>query len=275
MVGAHHGQMTPRFPQARRVWRVTQILWAALSMAAWHGVLAQSPAKPEAASTNAWPPEIVLIQPIEFQVAAGSGQTGTVQAPQGTVMKLIGVHGDSADIAYRNLVTRVPAAATDLAARMETQKQGAEKKPPATRESPDTKTFFESSMSPEVFKAAGLDKLSRAELEVLDRWFLAVSSELLATGRAGAAPPSEKGAVPGRKTDAAPERVLLVKDFNGNKVLIQRSNGEKWLLRAKTWCRWSWKYEGRYVSLLFGPISSQLINDEGDTLGFWVDKKID
>jgi len=252
------------------------MLMAALSVVAWHEAFAESPLKPEVAATNPWPPEIALIQPVEFPAVAGDGQAGTVQAPQGTVMKLIGVHGDSVDVAYRNLTARLPAAATDFATRMEAQRRAAASEPQAGRDSSGAKTFIEASMNAETFKASGLGKLSRAELEALDRWFLTMSSVLLTTSRPGAA--SQQGketvTVPSKKYGPL-ERVLLLKDFNGDRVLIQRSDGEKWLLRAKTWCRWSWRYEGRYVSLVFGPTSSQLINDAGETFNFWIDKKIE
>ena len=265
------------------------MLLAALSFVAWQGVFAESPLKPEGVATNSWPSEIALIQPVEFPTATGSGQTGTVMVPQGAVMKLIGVHGDSVDVAYRNLTARLPAAATDLGARMETQKwaaasepravppiETAEEKPQAGRYLSGAKTFIEASMNAETFKASGLDKLSRAELEALDRWFLTMSSVLLTTSRPGAASQQGKETVTVPSKQYGPlERVLLLKDFNGDRILIQRADGEKWLLRAKTWCRWSWRYEGRYVSLLFGPTSSQLINDAGETFNFWIDKKID
>ena len=287
---AHHWQMTWRVPLATHSVIAGWVLLAALSMAAWHEAFAESPPGPEGTATNHWPSEIVLTQPVEFPTAAGGGRTGAVQALPGGEMNLTGVHGNNVEAAIRNLAAQFPTAATNLAARMEAQRRAmtgesrntpstatAEGKPQANRNLPGGKTFIEASMNPETFKASGLDKLSRAEIEVLDRWFLTVSTELLLTSRAKTTSQQEKetAAVSGRKNNAALERVLLVKDFNGDKVLIQRSNGERWLLRAKTWCRWSWRYEGRYVSLLFGSITSQLINDEGDSFNFWVDNKVD
>ena len=281
--------MTRRVLQAAQIIIAVRVLLAALSMAAWHGAFAESP-RPEGTATNHWPSEIVLTQPVEFSTVAGSSRTGAVQALPGGEMKPAGVQGDNVEAAFRNFAARFPTAATNFAARMEAQRRAmtgesrnapstaaAEGKPQANRNLPGGKTFLEASMNPETFKASGLDKLSRAELEVLDRWFLTVSTELLMKSRATTTsqPDKETAAVSGRKSNAALERVLLVKDFNGDKVLIQRSNGERWLLRAKTWCRWSWRYEGRYVSLLFGSITSQLINDEGDSLNFWVDNKVD
>lgn len=126
-------------------------------------------------------------------------------------------------------------------------------------------------MSGGTFKAAGLDKLSPAELQVLDGWFLDI---VLTSKQSGftQTPNDLALAGPGRKSSV--ERALLVKNFNGEKVLIQRTNGEKWMLRARTWCRWSWRYEGRNVCLIFSPTTSQLINDYGEAYDFLTDKQV-
>jgi hypothetical protein len=70
------------------------------------------------------------------------------------------------------------------------------------------------------------------------------------------------------------EEATLVKDFDGDKVIIERVNGEKWILEAKTWCSWSWRYEGSKVLLKFGYVTSILINDDGDTCEFWTGEEI-
>jgi len=70
------------------------------------------------------------------------------------------------------------------------------------------------------------------------------------------------------------EEATIIKDFDGDKVIIERSNGERWLLEAKTWCSWSWRYEGKKVLLKFGYVTSKLINDEGDTCEFWTEDEI-
>ena len=265
--GAHHWQMTRRTLLAKQLVVAGRMLWMALWMIAWHEATAESLPKPTGTNTNQVPSEVVLIQPIEFSAAPAKGQTNAAQAQQNETLK---TDSGKVETALRNLAARLPAV-TNLAARMEAQRQT------TSGDLPNGKTFVEASMSPEIFKASGLDKLSRNEIEVLDRWLLTMSSELIAAGRAATPSSQDKGTMtaPGKKNDAALERVLLVKDFNGDRVLIQRSNGERWMLRAKTWCRWSWRYEGRYVSLLFGPISSQLINEEGESLNFWIDRKID
>lgn len=71
------------------------------------------------------------------------------------------------------------------------------------------------------------------------------------------------------------EEAFVVKDFNGRKVLVQRASGEKWILEAKTWCIWSWRYEGRKVLLKFGYVSSKLINEDGDVCEFWTRESLD
>lgn len=270
--------MTRRFPRARQVKIAGRMLLAALSMIVLHEAFAESPPKPAGATTNSLPPEIVLIQPVEFSAGTGASRTGAVQALQDATTRTNNPHGDAVEAAFRNLAARFPSIVTNLTARIEAQKRtvtGETRSVPSA--AAEGKTFIEASMNPETFKEAGLDKLSRAELEILDRWLLNMSSELLATSRTATDSPQDKRTTtfPGKKHEAPLERVLLVKDFNGDRVLIQRSNGERWMLRAKTWCRWSRRYEGRYVSLLFGPITSELINEEGESLNFWIDRKID
>ena len=70
------------------------------------------------------------------------------------------------------------------------------------------------------------------------------------------------------------EEATIIKDFDGDKVIIERTNGEKWILKAKTWCSWSWRYERRKVLLKFGYTSSKLINSEGNVCEFWTDEQI-
>lgn len=70
------------------------------------------------------------------------------------------------------------------------------------------------------------------------------------------------------------EEATIIKDFDGDKVIIERTNGEKWILEAKTWCSWSWRYEGKKVLLKFGYVTSMLINDEGDSCEFWTGDEI-
>lgn len=71
------------------------------------------------------------------------------------------------------------------------------------------------------------------------------------------------------------EKVWLIKDINsGDNVIIKRRNGEQWLLEAKTWCSWCWRYEDRQVYLKFGYVTSKLINDDGDVTEFWTEEEL-
>lgn len=71
------------------------------------------------------------------------------------------------------------------------------------------------------------------------------------------------------------EKAWLIKDINsGDSVIIERSNGEQWLLEAKTWCSWCWRYEGRQILLKFGYTTSKLINDDGDVSEFWTEEEL-
>lgn len=71
------------------------------------------------------------------------------------------------------------------------------------------------------------------------------------------------------------EKAWLIKDINsGDNVIIERRNGEQWLLEAKTWCSWCWRYEGRQVYLKFGYATSKLINDDGDVSEFWTEDEL-
>ncbi len=76
-------------------------------------------------------------------------------------------------------------------------------------------------------------------------------------------------------TQSGIEQAWLIKDINdGEYIIIQRMNGEKWLLEAKTWCNWCWLKEGQMVYLKFGYVESLLINDDGETAEFWTEKEI-
>jgi hypothetical protein len=254
------------------------------------------------------PPYVTLNRSVEMPAMSENGQMRMAKLAEGTMVQLIQVDGDRVEVVHQGLTIRLPAAITDLPKRAQAPKpetasasrpvqpdapavppavlppaqpsapppaqpttKAAEPTTPPGQPPPDTKTFIESTMSGETFKAAGLDKLSSAELQVLDGWFLDI---VLTSKRSGFTQTSNDLALagPGRKSSV--ERALLVKNFNGEKVLIQRTNGEKWMLRAKTWCRWSWRYEGRNVCLIFSPTTSQLINDYGEAYDFLTDKQV-
>lgn len=71
------------------------------------------------------------------------------------------------------------------------------------------------------------------------------------------------------------EKAWLIKDINsGDSVIIERRNGEQWLLEAKIWCSWCWRYEGRQILLKFGYTTSKLINDDGDVSEFWTEDEL-
>jgi len=269
-----------------QIMRAERILITTLLVAAWQGVFAEGVAKVADAAKSEWPPYVTVTRSVELPAMTESGQMRTARVPEGTMVRLVKVDGDRMEVLHQGLSLRVPVSATDISARMAAQKQAPPTQQPsmprvaaATQASPpsqpslDAKTFIESSMSAQAFKAAGLEKLSPAELQVLDNWFL----DIVLTSKRTGAPQQQDDpllAMPGKKVGSI-ERALLVKNFNGEKVLIQRTNGEKWMLKAKTWCRWSWRYEGRYVCLVFGPGTSQLINDYGETYDFWTDKQVE
>jgi len=73
------------------------------------------------------------------------------------------------------------------------------------------------------------------------------------------------------------EPAILVKDINnGDKIIILRlNNKDAWLLEAKTWCRWSWKYEDKKIWIKFGYIKTTVINEDGDVCEFWTEKEIE
>lgn len=71
------------------------------------------------------------------------------------------------------------------------------------------------------------------------------------------------------------EHAIILKDLGNGKLVIERANGEQWLLDAKkSWCPWSWRYEGKKVSLHFGPWSSRLTSEEGEVCEFWTEEQI-
>lgn len=70
------------------------------------------------------------------------------------------------------------------------------------------------------------------------------------------------------------EDAFILKGFDGERVLIERANGEQWMLESYSWCSWSWLYEGQFVLLKFGYTSSKLINSDGDLCEFWTEEQV-
>ena len=140
-------------------------------------------------------------------------------------------------------------------------------------ENKEEKTLIEQSMDKETFKSCGLEKLSKGEIQNLDKWLKITLEAVYQKGmsEAMAKAPSK----PQLKISGNIEQAIIIKDFDGDKVIVERANGEKWILEAKTWCSWSWRYESRKVLLKFGYVSSKLINDDGDVCEFWTEEELE
>lgn len=137
----------------------------------------------------------------------------------------------------------------------------------------ESKTLIEELMDTQTFKSCGLQKLTKEELQNLSEWLKDALNIAYQKGKSEAK--AVISAHPRLKTIGDLEEAIIIKDFDGDKVIIERANGEKWILEAKTWCSWSWRYEGRKVLLKFGYVSSKLINDEGNVCEFWTEEEID
>jgi hypothetical protein len=78
------------------------------------------------------------------------------------------------------------------------------------------------------------------------------------------------------ENEPALEEVLLVEDLHTGELIIERSNGEKWLLDAKkAWCPWGYEFEGKRVRLRFNDVTSILVNDRDEEYEFWTEKQIE
>ena len=72
------------------------------------------------------------------------------------------------------------------------------------------------------------------------------------------------------------EEAILVEDLHTGELIVERANGERWLLDAKRgWCPWGYEFEGRRVGLRFGAVTSILVNDRGEQYEFWTDRQLD
>jgi hypothetical protein len=78
------------------------------------------------------------------------------------------------------------------------------------------------------------------------------------------------------ENEPALEDALLVEDLHTGEFVVERANGEKWLLDAKKGgCPWGYEFEGKRVFLKFGDVTSILVNDRGEQYEFWTEKKIE
>jgi hypothetical protein len=72
------------------------------------------------------------------------------------------------------------------------------------------------------------------------------------------------------------EEALLVEDLHTGELLVERANGERWILDAKKgWCPWGYEFEGKRVKLRFGDVTSFLVNDRGEQYEFWTEKPLE
>jgi len=70
------------------------------------------------------------------------------------------------------------------------------------------------------------------------------------------------------------ESATLLHDEYGSALIIERGNGEKWVVAAKTFCSWTMQYVGREVWLAWGPVQCSVKNDLGDVCEFWVKERV-
>lgn len=62
------------------------------------------------------------------------------------------------------------------------------------------------------------------------------------------------------------EKAIIVEEMVDGRVVIQRLEGDQWVLDPKVgWCKWAWHYEGREVDLEFGNRESTITNDRGES----------
>ncbi|MFA5189906.1 MAG: hypothetical protein WC740_04220, partial [Verrucomicrobiia bacterium] len=159
-----------------------------LLVAAWQGAFAEEVLKTASATQSQGPPFVTMIRSVELPAMAGNGQLRMAKVPKGAIVQLVKVDGDRVEVIHQGLTVRMPAIMTDLPIRAQVPKPSAESAAPPVRPvaasagqatppsqpAPDAQTFIKSSMNEETFKAAGLDKLSPAELEALDNWLLSI-----------------------------------------------------------------------------------------------------
>ena len=78
------------------------------------------------------------------------------------------------------------------------------------------------------------------------------------------------------ENEPALEEALLVEDLHTGELIVERANGERWLLDAKKgWCPWGYEFEGKRVMSPIRRIRRFLVNDRGEQYEFWTEKQIE
>ncbi len=75
------------------------------------------------AARTEWPQQVSLTGPSAFPVMASGKQIGSVTFPVGTLVKVVGVEGESVVVVCRNATATIPASATDFFANAAAQRQ--------------------------------------------------------------------------------------------------------------------------------------------------------
>lgn len=100
-----------------------------------------------------WPAEITLTKTLPFPVVINGKESGSVELPPGTSLKLVAVLGAELKVSFGDVVKLVPAGATDIVERViaiRTLRAGASNKPPkspsstsaaASQQIPDIRTL--------------------------------------------------------------------------------------------------------------------------------------
>ncbi len=70
------------------------------------------------------------------------------------------------------------------------------------------------------------------------------------------------------------EPVMLEKSYDEMKFVIRRLNGERWLLRAKTFCAILASYKGSIMEVEFGYVATTITVPNGETCETWTEKKL-
>jgi hypothetical protein len=69
------------------------------------------------------------------------------------------------------------------------------------------------------------------------------------------------------------EEATLLSDEFGSQLMVERQNGEVWLIKAKTYCFWTRQYVGKTVMFKWGPVECVIMNDSGQECEFWTQQR--